>query len=78
MRSFVYRWLREEIERTDASWYFQGYEIIPECEEPKSLKHKNWFLARSELYGCAPFLTEHQKNIQAMPGKRMFTEGCTI
>lgn len=63
------RWLREEIEKTRAAWYFQGYDIIPMCEEPKALKHKNWFLARSELFGCPPFLTQQQKNITAEPGK---------
>lgn len=68
--SCCYRWLREELEKTDAMWYFLGYSVIPECEEPLYLKHKNWFLARADLYGCVPVISTSQPDILAQIGKR--------
>lgn len=53
----LHRWLREVVEKGQFSWYFQGYNLIPECEEPRLLKHKAWTsVAEPSDFGCPPTL----------------------
>ncbi|XP_067948651.1 amphoterin-induced protein 1-like isoform X2 [Watersipora subatra] len=71
------KWLREAVETSPAHWFFEGYDIVPACEEPKSLKHKSWFTARADLYGCPPKLVNPPVDLTASQGVSL-TLNCTV
>ena len=69
---YIHRWLRDKLDTSSVSWYFDGYDLLPACEEPRALKHQTWFEAKPELYGCPPVLVDKQQDLVAAKGLYWF------